>query len=920
MVSIEQAGKSQSQKVAERWLKRRGVGKPQEGQPALEKATNSPTPLIQEAYDLFAEKQDLNQEIVRHQLSLAKPISKDTPEKDRWNRTKEEYKKAGEELKKLLEAASDNLSFEEKRDLIRQDKIEKLIHIEQDNALIPTQKIAVIKQSQARIEEIDTGLENIFATPGTYDKFVADLTHQVKVRHQAHKVNNFVRYGQEKDLEALKTSREAQVDGRPLTSVEKRKIEENRTLKEEAGRRIAELTQNPGVFDRLRMIELKRYKSQLDNDRFAETPSRTDYLGKIEGYWAEGKKVLLSGETGTGKTEMIKHASNKLFGINPESVTGHQDMSIYELLGKTGFQVQVGDVFRPAPLIRAMTGRGGRGQPFLFDEIDRAPNQAVMGIKTILNARPGEKGIKVQTDTAGSFNVGQDYAVSATANIKSEKYQTATELDPAIVRVFDAPLEIDYMPPHEVYDLALAVLIDKRGCIPLSEQDARVTLKNLCDAASWIQDAYQGRKIVTDPSGKFLAERGQAATGKAATLKKALLDPGRTLDMLKGWSSAQIKGEGFEDYLSNRIVEFINNRAYPEDDRYYLTEIFALKGFLKGVQSDKLSVPGMTQAILDRWSGGSNKNMQRQQLTLASYLTADNVTKLDPYRRFVRPVDAEAAELLKETEGVKTEQATTPEASDFAEAKEIMGDEFFGPDEVENAFGFEIDKDSIPDIPFSTQELSEAKANNQYLMLYVPKKADGTPITAEMLVNTLQPQFEKDGKGKIQYEIDWYKNEKFYTADAPRPAWRLITKDVIPDSLSHNYFQQTEDIVKYLKGTVFKGHPIPADYQEAINEFEKQKKGIEKNLSSNWKESADKLARLKLTQMTRQTFVEERYGWLVYFQNKNNRLLEDKYNWTGSQASGDLLVGVGKADARGAVVSRWLPGDSGGSIGVVLSR
>lgn len=905
MTSVEQAGKSQSQKVAERWLKIRGVGKPQEGQPVSENATNSSVPLIQEAYDLFAEKQDLNQEIVRHQLSLTKPISKDTPEKEKWSKAQEEYKKAGEELKKLLEAASDNLSFEEKRDLIRQGKIAKLTGIEQNNALIPPQKIAVIKQSQARIGEVDARLEKIFAVPGTYNKFVADLTHQIGVRHQAHEVNSLVRFGQEADLLALKISREAQVDGRPLTSIEKRTIEESRTLKEEAGKRIAELSSNPDVFDKLRMVELKRYRSQLDKDHFAETPSRTDYLEKIEGYWSEGKKVLLSGETGTGKTEMIKHASNKLFGINPESVTGHQDMSIYELLGKTGFQVQVGDVFRPAPLIRAMTGRDGKGQPFLFDEIDRAPNQAVMGIKTILNARPGEKGIKVQTDTAGSFNVGQDYAVSATANIKSEKYQTATELDPAIVRVFDAPLEIDYMPPHEVYDLALSSIFDKRGCIPLSEQDARTTLKNLCDAASWIQDAYQGRKIVTDTSkNTFLEARGQGSTGRVASLKKALLDPGRTIDMLKGWSGAQVRGESFEDYLNSRIIEFINNRAYPEDDRYYLTEIFALKGFLKGVQSDKLSVPSLTQAVLDRWSGGSNKN--KQQLAQSEYLTADRVVRLDPYKRFVRPIDAEAEEMLKETEVTKEAKTTSSEASDFAEAKDIMGTDFFGPDEVENAFGFEIDKDLIPDIPFSAQELADAKANGQYLMLYVSNKADGTRITAQELVNTLQEKFNSDGKGKIQYDTDWYENEKFYTTDTPRIAWRLITKDVIPGSLNHNYLKQTEDIAKYLKGTVFKGRSIPADYQKAIDEFERQKKGIGKNLSSDWQDSANKLLKLKLTQLTRQTFVEERYGWLVYFQNRNDRLLESKYTWTGAQASDGGLVGVGALMLR---VRVWTTGN-----------
>lgn len=265
-------------------------------------------------------------------------------------------------------------------------------------------------------------------------------------------------------------------------------------------------------------------------------------------------------------------------------------------------------------------------------------------------------------------------------------------------------------------------------------------------------------------------------------------------------------------------------------------------------------------------------------------------------------------------------EPSPPLSGGMEKAKVIMGSEFFGPDEVENAFGFKIDRTLIPGIPFSTQELAEAKTNGQYLMLYVPKKADGTPITAQELVNVLQKQFSRDGKGKIQFETDWYKNENFYTTDTPRTAWRLITKDVVPGSLGHNYLQQTEDIVNYLKGTIFKSRSIPVDYVEAIDEFEKQKHDIERNLLSKWQDAANKLAGLKLTKITRQTFVEERYGWLVYFQNRNNRLFENSYTWTSSQTSDSRLVDVGYADAYGAHVHHWAPGRSLGDLGVVLSR
>jgi len=875
-----------AQQVAERWMRVKGIEKPQGSEPKTE--SNSPNSLVGEAYDLFVEKQELQAQVVRCERQMMDPEVKE----------------------------SKALSLEEKKELIRQGRIGTILQ----SGGTDQSDVQIVKMSQGRVTEIDTRLDDIFSSPTAFEQFRLNLSRQVEVRYRAREATTLDRFGQQAELVALRLARQAQVTSRALTSVERQVIENNRALQDEAGKRKTELIRDPEVFDRLRITELKKYAKQLSADHYAETPSRVACLSRIERYWAEGKKVLLSGETGTGKTEMVKHASNKLFGVNPESVTGHQDMSIYELLGKTGFQVQVGDVFRPAPLIRAMTGREGLGQPFLFDEIDRAPNQAVMGIKTILNARPGEKGIKVQTDTAGTFDVGADYAVSATANIKSEKYQTATELDPAIVRVFDAPLEIDYIPAPEVYDLLLASLIDKRGGIPLSEQEANVMLKNLCDAASWIQDAYQGKKIVTDPkSGTTLEARGQGTTGRTASLKKALLDPGRTMDMLKGWQGAQARGINFEDYINERITEFINNRAYPEDDRYYLAEIFALKGFLKGVKVDQLSVPGLTQDVLSRWSGTARKH-EKKHYAKSNYLSSDRVAKLDPYKRFKRPIAQEAEELLSEDEETETvTQSEDGEITGLTEAREIMDDDFFGPDELRTAFGYEFDRSLIPEIPFSTQELSEAKTRGQFLMLYVSTTADGKAITMERLYKDLTPKIEASGKGKVLYNTDRYKNEKFFTTDVPFSKWRLVTKDVLPESLKHNYLEQTQDIVDYVNTLSGMG-PLPLEYQEAMNEFYGQKLDIAEILSSKWQEAAKKLAALKINQMFRQTPVEALYADMVYLRIKNERLLEAKYAWTNGQTSSGRLVSVGYADTEGVRVGYWGPGGSSGGIGVVLSR
>jgi len=841
------------EQVAKRWLKMRGVTPPQGTETAefldklkeavgpKRKAPQAPKQLVAQAYDLFVEKQDLKDDIVAKQREVMEPAS-----------------------------SSQALTLEEKRKLIRQGRI---------SALLPPAGKAlsykeVIAKSQARIGEIDNQLEQIFDTPGIYDRFVQDLSHQVRVRRQAREVRSLDRFVENAELVSVRLTREAQVQGRTLTSIEQQVIDENRALAEEAQARKAELLKDPDVFDRVRILELREYRDQLQKDRFAETPSRKRYLEKIERFWAEGKKVLLAGETGTGKTEIIKHASSKLFGVNPEVVTGHQDLSIYELLGKTGFQVQVGDVFRPAPLIRAMTGRSGKGQPFLFDEIDRAPNQSVMGIKTILNARPGEKGVKVQTDTAGSFDVGPDYAVAATANIKSEKYATATELDPAIVRVFDAPIDIDYMPAHEVYDLALATLMDKRGGVPLTENDAKVLLKNLCDAVSWIQNAYQGRKIITDPaSGTFLEARGQAATGKPASLKKALLDPGRTLDMLRGWSAAQTRGITFEDYINERILEFINNRAYPEEDRYYLTEIFALKGFLKGRKISELMVSGLDQGTLDRWAESVNRK-QAAGSTTPAYLPWNRVARLDPYRRFKWPVSAEVEELLEEE--VPEKEAVAEAGGPMIErAKEVLGRDFLGvgaikklEQELEKVgvnveFITRDENGNLPPFPYTEEDLKLAKENGEMLVLR-PKAILRGGREVPLTLIEFRELFRKDPLGKMQTVVysfradarDWYKGEKFATSTGEiKLGWSLVKKDVLDGSTNTNWNDQEQLLRQYEAGLKRKG--------------------------------------AKNTSVKRRTATEAFYDELLYYVNTGERLLPNKCDWTQTRTSAGTLVHVG---------------------------
>lgn len=278
--------------------------------------------------------------------------------------------------------------------------------------------------------------------------------------------------------------------------------------------------------------------------------------------------------------------------------------------------------------------------------------------------------------------------------------------------------------------------------------------------------------------------------------------------------------------------------------------------------------------------------------------------------------------------GISTErkmEGTVQEQMDMA--REAMGDEFLGFQEVEKAFGIEMKPEDIPEIPFSKEELERARELNQFLVLRADKAPDGKPLSLQKINEILKGKvsdgskllYSDDGKGGIKGDA-WYKNEEFIKDEAPRLAWALVSKEVIPNSTSKNYLQQTEELVNYIKSSVFKGSEIPEEYQKAIKEFEKEKDGIGKIISSEWQKAAEKLSQLKINQLTRQNPAEVLYDIAIYFQNKKERILENMYTWTSRRASDGKLVRVGYFDSDGVNVLSYTPAHSHDYLGVAFSR
>jgi len=276
----------------------------------------------------------------------------------------------------------------------------------------------------------------------------------------------------------------------------------------------------------------------------------------------------------------------------------------------------------------------------------------------------------------------------------------------------------------------------------------------------------------------------------------------------------------------------------------------------------------------------------------------------------------EKAEAIPETrlEGTVAEQIET--------AVEKLGREnVFGPDEVEKTFGVRLRE--VPEIPFSVEELERAEKLGQMLVLRVDKTDAGKPMSMEAMNDILVKKWKKDDKGEILRTADSWKSwigEDYFKKEVPHSGWALVSKDLLPDSTSKNYAEQTEVIIKALREKAFKDIEIPEEYEEAMREFESNKDRLTRLMSKNWQEAAKQLSELKITKLTRQTIPETIYDVAMYYDKHNKRLLSGKYTWSASLRPDGRLVRLGDFSPRGVDGSGWMPGGRGGDLGASLSR
>jgi len=254
---------------------------------------------------------------------------------------------------------------------------------------------------------------------------------------------------------------------------------------------------------------------------------------------------------------------------------------------------------------------------------------------------------------------------------------------------------------------------------------------------------------------------------------------------------------------------------------------------------------------------------------------------------------------------------TTTESASMAFARSLFtrGTDVFGAEEIKQVFGLDIE---VSPITLTEEELTAARLCGQALIF----QPDSITMKA---VHDLSSNQTSDGK-PLYYSVDWYANEQFYLNDTLRPGWRLVSHEVIPGSRSEDYLGQTAALREYLVNTIISNPEMAKVAGQAISEFDREKKALEKLLAKDWQEAAQKLAGLQINQRFREKPVEVMWRLALCEQMNHERLLAGTYSWTNALSSDGRVVDLGDFDGRGVYVDYDNPQYSYGILGSCFSR
>ena len=144
--------------------------------------------------------------------------------------------------------------------------------------------------------------------------------------------------------------------------------------------------------------------------------------------------------------------------------------------------------------------------------------------------------------------------------------------------------------------------------------------------------------------------------------------------------------------------------------------------------------------------------------------------------------------------------------TELEKAKEIFGEDYFGPEAVEETFGVKLTPEelgAIKYIPCSAEELEKARKAGMMLILRVSRDKDGQLLTLDRMRQMLDQGelFAEERKVKTDpYLGSKIRGDTELITDRSQVlefGWELITKGILPGSTNKTFKEQEEIILNW---------------------------------------------------------------------------------------------------------------------------
>jgi hypothetical protein len=219
--------------------------------------------------------------------------------------------------------------------------------------------------------------------------------------------------------------------------------------------------------------------------------------------------------------------------------------------------------------------------------------------------------------------------------------------------------------------------------------------------------------------------------------------------------------------------------------------------------------------------------------------------------------------------------------STLADARTVLGEDLFGPDEVAAVFGRLHAAGAARPIPFSPAQLETARAGGEMLVLRIAE-ANDHPVTIGHMIATHPAAFDPALLQKAGYQLksDWgIELEPLAQTETCEPGWALVRKEIVDATRNLAYDEQSRRL-----------HDYAASLKTAP------------------------------ASVRRRTAVEAVYDTVLVHACRGRRLLESAWDWTSSETLDRGYLNVGGFGVKGMQILSFSGAVRHGGLGICPTR